>query len=410
MSTTNQNPSVHGGSIKQTTLNTAGSQSGVIVINGLTRCRICGRALRSQPWASLRIGPQCAFRSGEHAGLVRMLRNMRSTGTGTFNVIEEPDPIAALGKIGMALEQIARVNVPKLALGVAEMGAAVTQMTAFERLSRKGAAAGRASSGARQSIECFDSSVMRWWQASNDTNPAVTLKSTAGVVCAALQASALSSSAFVELGDDEVSRYEAKHFRSSLTDTLVASRLYGQMVKAKRNALRADNGQYLLTFLDSGNSAVNGSGRPEINYAALTRDVINEASEGSRKAKVIFCGLEKHLGEDAALTAVHWMDDMNVRGFQVVAFWELVAGKKASPKDETALMKLMESLYGASELIDQLNDATAKSGIKHVAVPSGAQMGYRPVVAEKTALPNNGAALPVVAASLQARGMASAKS
>jgi hypothetical protein len=35
--------------------------------------------------------------------------------------------------------------------------------------------------------------------------------------------------------------------------------------------------------------------------------VIREAGEGSRKAKSIFCGLEKHLGEDTALTAVHWM-------------------------------------------------------------------------------------------------------
>jgi len=387
--------------MKQSTVNPAGIKNG-IVFNGATRCRVCGRALRSQPWASLRIGPQCAFRSGEHAGLVRMLRNMRSSGTGTFNVIEEPDPVAALGKIGMAPEQISCVDVPKLALGVAEMGAAVTQMTAFDRLAKKGAAAGKASSGSRQSIECFDSSVMRWYQSSNDNNPALTLKSTAGVVCAALQASALSSSAFVELGDNEVSRYEATHFRSSLTETLVASRLYGQMVKAKRNALRADNGQYLLSFLDTGIGMLNGSGRAEINYAAVTRDVISEASEGIRKAKVIFCGLEKHLGEDTALTAVHWLDDMNIRGFQVVAFWDLVVGKKASAKDETALMTFMESLYGASDLVDQLNESTSKSGIKHVAVPSGGQMGYRPVVSAPSALPKTGsAATPrVIAASL----------
>jgi hypothetical protein len=303
---------------------------------------------------------------GEHAGLVRMLRNTRNSGS--FNLIEEPDPVAALAKIGMAPEQISRVDVPKLAIRLAEMGAAVKQMTAFDRLSKKSAAAGKASSGSRQSIECFDSSIMRWWESSTNSDPAVTLKSTAGVVCAALQASALSSSAFVELGDDEVSRFEASLYRSSLTETLVASRLYGQMVKAKRNALRGDNGQYLLSFLSSGNGTVNGSGRAEINYAALTRDVIREAGEGSRKAKVIFCGLEKHLGEDTALTAVHWMDDMNIRGSQVGVFWDLAVGKNASPKDGAALMTFMEPLYGAADLVDRLNEATGKAGIQHVAV------------------------------------------
>jgi hypothetical protein len=378
--------------MKQTILNPAAMKNAV-VFNAATRCRVCGRGLRSQPWASLRIGPQCAFRSGEHAGLVRMLRNTRSSGS--FNAIEEPDPVAALAKIGMAPEQISRVDVPRLALKVAEMGAAVKQFTAFERLSKKSAAAGKASSGSRQSIECFDSSIMRWWESSRGADPAATLKSTAGVVCAALQASALSSSAFVELGDDEVSRFEASLYRSSLTETLVASRLYGQMVKAKRNALRGDNGQYLLSFLDSGKATVNGSGRPEINYAAMTRDVIREAGEGSRKAKSIFCGLEKHLGEDTALTAVHWMDDMNCRGSQVGVFWDLAVGKNASPKDGTALMTFMESLYGASDLVDRLNEATRKAGIQHVAVVGGAQMGYRPVVAAEKAAINGW--IPVVA-------------
>jgi hypothetical protein len=369
--------------MKQTIFNAAANPN-AIVFNAATRCRVCGRGLRSQPWASLRIGPQCAFRSGEHAGLVRMLRNTRNSGG--FNVIEEPDPVAALAKIGMAPEQISRVDVPKLAVRVAEMGAAVKQFTAFDRLSKKGAAAAKASSGSRQSIECFDSSIMRWWESSKNADTAVTLKSTAGVVCAALQASALSSSAFVELGDDEVSRFEAGLYRSSLTETLVASRLYGQMVKAKRNALRGDNGQYLLSFVNSGNATVNGSGRAEINYAALTRYVIREAAEGSRKAKIIYCSLEKHLGEDTALTAVHWMDDMNVRGDQTKVFWDLAVGKNASPKDGAALMTFMESLYGAADLVDRLNEATRKAGIQHVAVVGGAQMGNRPVVAaEKSA-------------------------
>jgi hypothetical protein len=165
------------------------------------------------------------------------------------------------------------------------------------------------------------------------------------------------------------------------------------MVKAKRNALRADSGQHMLSFLDNGSGTVNGSGRPEINYAALTRDVILEASEKSRRAKVIFCHLEKYLDEDTALTAVHWLDDMNIRGSQVGAFWDLVAGRKASPKDESALMTFMESLYGSSELVDQLNVATRKAGIKHVAVVSGAQMGNRPVViADKPA--TNGSIQP----------------
>jgi hypothetical protein len=112
-----------------------------IVFNSATRCRICGRGLRSQPWASLRIGPQCAFRSGEHAGLVRMLRNTRSPGR--FSVLEEPDPVTALAKIGMPPEQILQVDVPKLVIPVAEMGAAVKQMTAFDRLSKKSAAVHR---------------------------------------------------------------------------------------------------------------------------------------------------------------------------------------------------------------------------------------------------------------------------
>ena len=239
-----------------------------------------------------------------------------------------------------------------------------------------------------------------------EADPAATLKSTAGVVCAALQASALSSSAFVELGDDEVSRFEASLYRSSLTETLVASRLYGQMVKAKRNALRGDNGQYLLSFLDSGKATVNGSGRPEINYAAMTRDVIREAGEGSRKAKSIFCGLEKHLGEDTALTAVHWMDDMNCRGSQVGVFWDLAVGKNASPKDGAALMTFMESLYGASDLVDRLNEATRKAGIQHVAVVGGAQMGYRPVVAAEKSATNG--SIPVVARVAPALGQAAA--
>jgi hypothetical protein len=384
--------------MKQTILNPAANPNAV-VFNAATRCRVCGRGLRTQPWASLRIGPQCAFRSGEHAGLVRMLRNTRSSGS--FNVIEEPDPVAALAKIGMTPEQISRVDVPKLTLKVAEMGAAVKQFTAFDRLSKKSAAAGKASSGSRQSIECFDSSVMRWWESSKDADPAMTLKSTAGVVCAALQASALSSSAFVELGDDEIIRFEASLYRSSLTETLVASRLYGHMVKAKRNALRGDNGQYLLSFLNSGNAIVNGSGRAEINYAALTRDVIREAGEGSRKAKAIFCGLEKHLGEDTALTAVHWLDDMNVRGSQVGVFWNLAVGRNVSPKDGTALMTFMESLYGAADLVDRLNEATRKTGIQHVAVVGGAQMGHRPVLAtEKSA--TNGSAPAVAAVHLTA--------
>ena len=378
--------------MKQTIFNPAANPNAV-VFNTATRCRVCGRGLRSQPWASLRIGPQCAFRSGEHAGLVRMLRNTRSSGG--FNVIEEPDPVAALAKIGMAPEQICRVDVPKLALRVAEMGAAVKQFTAFDRLSKKSAAAAKASSGSRQSIECFDSSIMRWWESSKHADPAMTLKSTAGVVCAALQASALSSAAFVELGDDEISRFEAGLYRSSLTETLVASRLYGQMVKAKRNALRGENGQYLLSFLNSGNATVNGSGRAEINYATLARDVIREAGEGSRKAKTIFCGLEKHLGEDTALTAVHWMDDMNIRGAQVVAFWDMAVGRNASPKDGAALMTFMESLYGAADLVDRLNEATRRAGIQHVAVVGGAQMGNRPVVAaEKSAA--NGSSPAVV--------------
>ena len=369
--------------MNQTIFNPA-ANSNAIVYNAVTRCRVCGRGLRAQPWASLRIGPQCAFRSGEHAGLVRMLRNTRSSAS--LKVIEEPDPVAALAKIGMTPEQISRVDVPKLALKVAEMGAAVKQFTAFDRLSKKSAAAGKASSGSRQSIECFDSSIMRWWESSKDADAAATLKSTAGVVCAALQASALSSSAFVELGDDEISRFEASLYRSSLTETLVASRLYGQMVKAKRNALRGDNGQYLLSFLNSGNATVNGSGRAELNYASLTRDVIREAAEGSRKAKTIFLSLQKHLGEDTALTAVHWLDDMNVRGSQASVFWDLAVGKKASPKDGVALMTFMESLYGAADLVDRLNEATRKAGIQHVAVVAGAQMGHRPIVAtEKSA-------------------------
>jgi hypothetical protein len=363
--------------MKQTILNPA--MKNAVVFNGATRCRVCGRGLRSQPWASLRIGPQCAFRSGEHAGLVRMLRNIRSSGS--FKVIEEADPVAALAKIGMAPEQISRVDVSKLTLRVAEMGAAVKQFTAFDRLSKKSAAAANASLGSRQSIECFDSSIMRWWECSRDANPAATLKSTAGVVCAVLQVSALSSSAFVELGDDEINRFEASLFRTSLTETLVASRLYGHMVKAKRNALGGDNGQYLLSFLNSGNATANGSGRAEINYAALTRDVIREAGEGSRKAKVIFCGLEKYLGEDTALTAVHWMDDMNVRGSQIGVFWDLAVGKNVSPKNGAALMTFMEGLYGAGELLDRLNEAARKAGIRHVAVIGGAQMGYRPLVA-----------------------------
>jgi hypothetical protein len=227
-----------------------------------------------------------------------------------------------------------------------------------------------------------------------DAHSAATLESTAGVVCAALKASALSSSAFVELGDDEVSRFEASLFLSSLTDTLVASRAFmDRWLKPKRNALRADSGQYMLSFLDNGNGTVNGSGRSEIKYAVLTRDVILEASEKSRRAKVIFCHLEKYLGEDTALTAVHWLDGMNIRGSQVGAFWDLVAGRKVSRKDESALMTFMESLYGASELVDQLNVATRKAGIKHVAVVSGAQMGNRPVViADKTA--TNGSVQP----------------
>ena len=163
--------------MKQTILNAAANPN-AIVYNGATRCRVCGRGLRTQPWASLRIGPQCAFRSGEHAGLVRMLRNTRSSGS--FNVIEEPDPVAALAKIGMTPEQISRVDVPKLTLKVAEMGAAVKQFTAFDRLSKKSAAAGKASSGSRQSIECFDSSVMRWWESSKDADPGATLASADG--------------------------------------------------------------------------------------------------------------------------------------------------------------------------------------------------------------------------------------
>jgi hypothetical protein len=51
----------------------------------------------------------------------------------------ESDPVGALAKI-MPPEQILRVDVPKLVIPVAEMGAAVKQMTAFDRLSKKSAA------------------------------------------------------------------------------------------------------------------------------------------------------------------------------------------------------------------------------------------------------------------------------
>jgi hypothetical protein len=70
-----------------------------------------------------------------------MLRNTRSPGR--FSVIEEPDPVVALAKIRMPPEQILRVDVPKLVIPVAEMGAAVKQMTAFDRLSKKSAAVHR---------------------------------------------------------------------------------------------------------------------------------------------------------------------------------------------------------------------------------------------------------------------------
>jgi hypothetical protein len=360
----------------QSTLNL--KNKGAVVLNPAARCRVCGRSLSVEPWVSLRIGPQCAYRSGEHAGLVKMLRQTRNTGGS--EVIDEPDPVAALGKIGMSPEQIMRVDIPRLAMRVGEMGAAVKQMTAFDRLAKKGAAPGRASSCSRQGIECFDSAIMRWYNSGPE--PTVTLKSTAGVICCALQASAFGSSAFVELGEDEVNRAEATLFRSSLTDTLVESRLYGQMVKAKRAALRADQGQYMLSFLDAGNCTMNGSDRPEINYAGMTHEVIKEASEGNRRAGSIFCSIEKHLGEDTCLESIHWLDDLNVRGAQVGALWNMVVGKEAR-RDQSSVMVFMESLYSVSDQIDRLNESTRKDGIKHVAVVGGAQMGHRPVVKEE---------------------------
>ena len=85
---------------------------------------------------------------------------------------------------------------------------------------------------------------------------------------------------------------------------------------------------------------------------------------------------------------------MNCRGAQVGVFWDLAVGKNPWPKDGTALMTFMESLYGASDLVDRLNEATRKAGIQHVAVVGGAQMGYRPVVAAEKATING--SIPVV--------------
>jgi hypothetical protein len=98
--------------------------------------------------------------------------------------------------------------------------------------------------------------------------------------------------------------------------------LCGQMVKANRSALRTDRGRYLLSFAVSNNGTVHGSSRPEINYAALTRDVINEVSEDSRRTKVP----SQETSGGKTPTAVHWLDDMNVRGAQLAAFWDLAAG------------------------------------------------------------------------------------
>ena len=69
-------------------------------------------------------------------------------------------------------------------------------------------------------------------------------------------------------------------------------------------------------------------------------------------------------------------------------------------------MTFMESLYGASDLVDRLNEATRKAGIQHVAVVGGAQMGYRPIVAAEKSATNG--STPVIARVAPALGQAAA--
>ena len=86
-------------------------------------------------------------------------------------------------------------------------------------------------------------------------------------------------------------------------------------------------------------------------------------------------------------------------------FWDLAVGKNASPKDGTALMTFMESLYGASDLVDRLDEDPGRPAFNMSPWWEAAQMGYRPVVAAEK--PINGP-IPVVARVAPALGQAAA--
>lgn len=330
----------------------------------------------------MEIGPQCAWKGGQHRALIELLRKGRKSWS--CDVIEEPDPLEALGKIGMSPDEVAKVDPRKLVLSMAELGAGVNQMTALRRLSRKGAVPARMGASARDALECFSSASLRWRAEVNNPESTTELKAKAGVVCAALQGVAFASQGFVTLNDNEVRTHEAEFFRTALTQTLVDSRLYPHMVLAKREILRRDANQYMLSFEEGSRGTV--SGRAELDFAAPTQEVIEAASEGSRRAKEIFTGLERTFGELTVLTAVHWLDDMNIRGKQVPIFLSLVSGSKADPKDPGTLELFFESLDKAGNFVEKINALAAKKHIPHQAVISGGQMGNRPVMeSQKTA-------------------------
>ena len=353
------------------------------MFNG-TKCSSCGRKVTSEPFASLGIGPVCYMRKYKVAAINGMAAAIGK---------EALDPIKQLANIGFTEADIAKANMPGFMLACGELSTVYRNVDASARIStlfqaesetlRK--AADVSFLAINQAAKTYANDCL----SNTPADPRKQLMSKAAVLCSGVNLIKHVAGTLTALGDEHISHHESVELRQSIQSALIESRLYAYVAQAERKLLAPDkNEQFLSLMFEKApptvaapvvGKHVSPYERAGVNFGGTEDAILTTMAEKNPAAREILEKMVKQSGGiEEAVVVLSLLDDMNVRGQQIVLALDAAnpEGLKSGVTNK-AVAALAEAAWDGATLAVAVNKRADAAGVPHKAVTMGGQMGDR---------------------------------